>query len=86
MAVPQRSVLFTQVAEWNDGIVRLYDDDLAGEAPLEIRINDQPITVTMRTPGHDAELAAGFLWTEGLIESRSTAWARTPRPLSQTCC
>ena len=76
MAVPQRSVLFTQVAEWDDGAVRLYDDDLAGEDPLEIRINDQPVTVTMRTPGHDAELAAGFLWTEGLIES----WEQIAKP------
>lgn len=69
MPVPQRSVIFTQVAEWDDGVVRIHEDDLAAEEPLEIRINDQPITVTMRTPGHDTELAAGFLWTEGLVDS-----------------
>jgi FdhD protein len=46
------------------------EDYLAGEEPLEIRIAGRPLTVTMRTPGNDRELAAGFLWTEGLIESR----------------
>lgn len=44
-------------------------DDLAIEEPLEIRIDTRPITVTMRTPGHDNELAAGFLLTEGLLRS-----------------
>jgi len=42
-------------------------DVLAREEPLEIRLNGQSIAVTMRTPGHDEELAAGFLWTERLI-------------------
>ena len=44
-------------------------DSLAAEEPLEIRISGAPITVTMRTPGHDLELAAGFLLTEGIIQS-----------------
>ncbi len=61
----------TQVTEWTDGIARRIEDHLAAEEPLEIRIDGQPLTVTMRTPGHDEELAAGFLWTEGLIESAS---------------
>lgn len=43
---------------------------LGVEEPLEIRISDETLAVTMRTPGHDAELAAGFLLAEGLIRSR----------------
>ncbi|MCW3067527.1 MAG: formate dehydrogenase accessory sulfurtransferase FdhD [Solirubrobacterales bacterium] len=42
-------------------------DVVAVEEPLEIRIGGDPIAVTMRTPGHDEELAAGFLHGEGLI-------------------
>ncbi|MEA2351035.1 MAG: FdhD protein [Thermoleophilaceae bacterium] len=42
-------------------------DDLAVEEPLEIRVDGDPLAVTMRTPGEDEELAAGFLAGEGLI-------------------
>jgi FdhD protein len=42
------------------------DDRLAVEEPLEIRVGGRPIAVTMRTPGHDEELAVGFCLTEGL--------------------
>lgn len=65
-----RSVDLTQVSEWNDGKLRRKDDYLAGEEPLEIRIGEHPLSVTMRTPGHDLELAAGFLFTEGLVQRR----------------
>ncbi|HUO57883.1 MAG TPA: formate dehydrogenase accessory sulfurtransferase FdhD [bacterium] len=44
-------------------------DQVASEEPLEIRVNGKSIAVVMRTPGHDRELAAGFLYTEGLIRS-----------------
>ncbi len=39
------------------------------EEPLEVRVNGKSVSVMMRTPGHDKELAAGFLYTEGLIKS-----------------
>lgn len=42
-------------------------DTLAVEEPLEIRLGDHPYTVTMRTPGHDLELALGLLLAEGVI-------------------
>src|SRR6185312_16263221 len=42
------------------------DDRLAVEEPLELRIEGKPVAVTMRTPGHDEELALGFALSEGL--------------------
>jgi FdhD protein len=45
-------------------------ETLAVEEPLEIRVNRTPVTVTMRTPGSDIELAQGFLLTEGVIRGR----------------
>jgi FdhD protein len=60
----------TQVTEWQDGQVRHAQDFLVAEEPLEIRLGGTPLSVTMRTPGDDLELTAGFLVTEGLIEKR----------------
>ncbi len=58
------------------------DDRLAVEAPLEIRLDDAPVAVVMRTPGADFELAAGFLFSEGLVASAADvagiAWCREP--------
>ena len=56
----------------HDGI----SDEVAIEAPLEIRVDGTPLAVTMRTPGHDEELALGFLHGEGLIDG--------PRPAGPT--
>ena len=60
----------TLVHEWKEGNVQPRQDDLAAEEPLEIRVGDHSLTVTMRTPGHDFELAAGFLFTEGIVQRR----------------
>lgn len=46
---------------------RTVDDRVVVEEPLEIRVEDEPLAVTMRTPGNDEELAAGFCLTEGII-------------------
>src|SRR6266550_1447224 len=45
-------------------------DEVAIEEPLEIRIGDRAIATTMRTPGHDDELAAGFLLSEAIVRGR----------------
>ena len=62
-------------------------DELAVEEPLEIRVCDADdeesrVAVTMRTPGHDLELALGFLYTEALIASRDEVSARPLRELA----
>jgi FdhD protein len=48
-------------------------DSVAVEEPLEVRIDSEPIAVTMRTPGHDEELGLGFLYGEGLIDGPRAA-------------
>lgn len=74
----------TQVTEWKNGEVCRAQDCLVAEEPLEIRLNATPLSVTMRTPGHDLELTAGFLFTEGLIERRehivSLDYGKTKNP------
>ena len=56
------------------------DDPLTVEEPLEIRINDLPIAVVMRTPGEDFALVAGFLLTEGIIDDPGQLGALTYCP------
>src|SRR5919107_2710130 len=53
-------------------------DELAVEEPLEIRVDGEPLAVTMRTPGEDEELAVGFLAGEGLIRGRDDVAAVGP--------
>lgn len=52
------------------GRSRVRGDRLTGEEPLEIRVNGRALAVTMRTPGHDVELALGYLVSEGVITRR----------------
>jgi FdhD protein len=51
-----------------DGALEYLADDLTIEEPLEIRVRGKTIATTMRTPGHDEELAAGFLLTEAIVQ------------------
>ena len=67
MPTPPGSVKVTQVTEWREGKSRKVEDFLAAEEPLEIQIGRRTLVVTMRTPGNDEDLAAGFLLTEGIV-------------------
>lgn len=61
------------------GPVRERADLLAGEEPLEIRLHGEPFTVTMRTPGHDVDLVAGFLVGEGVMRTAQDLASIAPR-------
>ena len=58
-------------------------DRVAVEAPLEVRLNRQPFSVIMRTPGHDADLALGFLFTEGVVRTASDVIGLEPDAAGQ---
>jgi len=67
MAPKRRNIELTQVIEWADGKTSRVEDYLSAEEPLEIRAGRRSLGVTLRTPGNDEELAAGFLFTEGIV-------------------
>ncbi|MFI1971218.1 sulfurtransferase FdhD [Streptomyces cinnamoneus] len=56
-----------RVIRIRDGAVSARPDTLVAEEPLEIRLNGKPLAITMRTPGDDFDLAAGFLVSEGVL-------------------
>src|SRR2546429_9979910 len=60
-------VAATTIEKLKAGARESMRDELAVEEPLEIRVDGEALAVTMRTPGEDEELAAGFLAGEGLI-------------------
>ena len=64
------SKIFT-IKKNSSGSVTSIDDFVAIEEPLEIRVEEKNVAIVMRTPGHDRELAAGFLLSEGIIKSRN---------------
>ena len=62
----------TRILRWKHGVLgQAANDSLAREEPLEIRVKGESVAVTMRTPGHDEELAIGFLLSEGVIAGPS---------------
>jgi FdhD protein len=77
--VPQRNTARVTIDKLQDGKLHSTQDVLAAEEPLEIRLEyeaggkriTQSISITMRTPGSDFELAAGFLFTEGIVRGAS---------------
>ncbi|MFG3249564.1 formate dehydrogenase accessory sulfurtransferase FdhD [Streptomyces sp. NPDC048187] len=60
-----------KVIRVRDGAVSTRPDTLVAEEPLEIRLNGKPLAITMRTPGDDFALAAGFLVSEGVLAERA---------------
>ena len=64
----QEPVVNVPVERYAAGAVERVDDHVAVEEPCEIRLGSEPVAVVMRTPGHDRELAAGFLYSEGIVK------------------
>ncbi len=83
-----------KIVRFSDGRQETCDDSLATEEPFEIRVvfgpqgkrKDRSLSITMRTPGHDQELAAGFLLGEGIVKSRDeiTSFEATGRKVEGT--
>ena len=72
--MPEPSIKTHRALKWRPaqgGAADSVIETLAVEEPLEIRLGGRRFTLTMRTPGHDQELAAGFLLAEGFINSRA---------------
>lgn len=67
----QRDTLLTTVQRVEGDQQTSIQDFLAVEEPLELRLGDKTLSITMRTPGHDLDLAVGFLVTEGIIDAAS---------------
>src|SRR5579872_2796216 len=70
MRSKSRGIELTQVIQWQDGATSRVQDELAAEEPLEMRAGQYSLGVTLRTPGNDEELVAGFLFSEGIISKR----------------
>src|SRR4030095_13666395 len=76
--VPNRAITAVRMSRFSSAGLTIQSDVLAVEEPLEIRLAGdvdgrhvhRAVSITMRTPGHDVELAVGYLFTEGIIVAR----------------
>ena len=66
---PQAPEVLT--SRWSDGRWEEAADHLAAEEPLQLLVDGAPLSIVMRTPGHDVELALGLLWAERVITDRA---------------
>jgi len=81
----KKSFIKSTIVRMDDSsTVSTESDHIAVEDPLEIRLGNNPFVVTMRTPGHDDELAAGFLVSEGIVKERSDIKEISRCPTSPT--
>ncbi len=67
--MPNSAVSSRSILRFRGGQTEQVADDVAVEEPLEIRVQGDPLAVTMRTPGDDRRLAVGFLFAEGIVHS-----------------
>jgi FdhD protein len=72
------SVTAVPIGRFEGSAASRLEDVLAVEEPLEIRLNSNSLTITMRTPGDDVELAAGFLFSEGIVSHASQIRSISP--------
>lgn len=85
MNSPETSTRSSTIRRWIQG--RWEDpsaDFVAAEEPLEIRVETRSVSVTLRTPGHDDELAVGFLVSEGLLRTPLDLKGIRPYPRNET--
>jgi len=81
--IPNRALADVHMSRFSDAGLTIQSDVLAVEEPLEIRLGcdvdgrrvHRAVSITMRTPGHDPELAVGFLFTEGIIAAKEQVTA-----------
>lgn len=87
------STISTPIDRYENGSFQKLEDQLAVEEPLEIKIKyseegsivEKNISVTMRTPGNDDELACGFLFTEGIIKNSAEIKSVTQNSENSIC-
>ncbi len=81
----KESIIESTIVRMHDvGDTKTEKDHIAVEEPLEIRLGNEPFVVTMRTPGHDEDLAVGFLVSEGILSQRSDIKHLSRCPTSPT--